>query len=188
MTTADQITTTAAPFAGTATQEQAYQVYQVRPIEPGTAEQLRRSDDAGHEPRLLTDAGGGSPLRCCLRRSQPGERIALVSYAPLRRWARQAGADPGPYDEVGPVFIHPEPCAGPDGTGYPAAFADSRRVFRCYGADGRILDGRLVSAAEMASPAAADAVIAELFADPAVELVHARAIEYGCFTFEIRRG
>ncbi|MGW3510169.1 DUF1203 domain-containing protein, partial [Streptomyces sp. NPDC000994] len=31
----------------------------------------------------------GAPLRCCLRRSEPGERIALVSYAPLRRWAAE---------------------------------------------------------------------------------------------------
>ena len=50
------------------------------------------------------------PIRCCLGRSRPYETIALVSYAPLRRWARETGARPGPYDEVGPVFIHPEEC------------------------------------------------------------------------------
>jgi hypothetical protein len=26
-----------------------------------------------------------------------------------------------------------------------------------------------------------------MFADPAVALVHARAVEFGCFTFEARR-
>ena len=47
--------------------------------------QLRERDDAGHPPRLLIDQEGGSPLRCCLRRIRPGERVALVAYAPLGR-------------------------------------------------------------------------------------------------------
>ena len=95
--------------------------YRVRAIEPDVLAQLRRRDDAGHPPRIMTDEEGGSPLRCCLRPVRPGELVALVSYAPLFRWAQQTGADPGPYDEVGPVFIHPEPCAGPDGTGCQCA-------------------------------------------------------------------
>jgi len=161
--------------------------YQVRAIDPDVLALLRLSDDAGHPQRPMIDAGGGSPLRCCLRPSQPGEQVALVSYAPLRRWAMEAGADPGPYDEVGPVFIHPAPCSGPDGTGYPVVFTGSRRVFRCYSADGRIRAGRLVEPDEVRDAAAAGAVIQEIFADPDVAVVHARAVEFGCFTFEIRR-
>ena len=164
------------------------QSYQVRAIEPGALAQLRRRDDAGHAPRIMTDEAGGSPLRCCLRPSRPGERVALVAYAPLCRWAQETGADPGPYDEVGPVFIHPEPCAGPDGTGYPAALSGSRRVLRAYSAGGRILGGRLAGADELRDPQSADAVLTGMFADPDVALVHARAVEFGCFTFEIRRG
>jgi len=164
------------------------QSYQVRAIEPGALAQLRRRDDAGHAPRIMTDEAGGSPLRCCLRPSRPGERVALVAYAPLCRWAQETGADPGPYDEVGPVFIHPEPCAGPDGTGYPAALSGSRRVLRAYSAGGRILGGRLAGADELRDPQSADAVLTGMFADPDVALVHARAVEFGCFTFEVRRG
>ncbi len=161
---------------------------QVRAIDPGVLSQLRRRDDAGHPPRLVTDEGGGSPLRCCLRLSLPGERIALVSYAPLRAWARETGADPGPYDEVGPVFIHPAACPGPDGPRYPAALTGSARVFRAYSAGGQILAGRLAGSAETSDAASAEAVLAEVFADPAVAVVHARAVEFGCFTFEVRRG
>ncbi len=114
--------------------------------------------------------------------------MALVSYAPLRRWARETGADPGPYDEMGPVFIHPEPCEGPPaGHGYPAAFAGIAKVFRAYSADGRILGGRLVGRDQTADAAAAGAVLSDLFGDPSVALVHARAVEFGCFTFEARR-
>ena len=156
-------------------------------IDPAALAGLRVLDDAGQPPRLIADAGGGAPLRCCLRASRPGESIALVSYAPLRRWAARTGADPGPYDEVGPVFIHPDACAGQDGTDYPAAFTGSRRVLRSYSAAGHILGGQLVEPDEVRDPAAAGLVVAGIFADPAVALVHARAVEPGCFTFEIRR-
>ena len=159
--------------------------YQVLAIEPDVLGELRQRDDAGHAPRISSDAEG-SPLRCCLRPIRQGERAALVSYAPLRRWARQnAGADPGPYDEIGPVFIHPEPCTGPDGAGYPASLAGSHRVLRAYSADGRILGGQLVEPDPVAS---AESALAVLFARPEVAFVHARAVEYGCFTFAIRRG
>lgn len=164
--------------------------WQVRPIPAEVLAELRVTDDAGNPPRLVTDPDGGSPLRCCLSEGRPGEQIALVSYAPLRRWARESGADPGPYEETGPVFIHPEACAGPAGDGFPAAYLGQsrvRRVFRAYGADGSILFGRLAEAEELRDRAAADRVISEVFADPRVALVHARAVEFGCFTFEVRR-
>jgi Protein of unknown function (DUF1203) len=161
--------------------------YEVRAIGPDVLEQLRRRDDAGSVPRTVADTDGGSPLRCCLHLSVPGEEVALVSYAPVRRWARDAGADPGPYDEVGPVFIHPKLCGGPDGTGYPAALAGTRRVLRAYSADGRIRSGRLAEAREVKDPVAAGLILREIFTDPDVAVVHARAVEFGCFTFEIRR-
>lgn len=166
--------------------------YQIRAIGPDVLAELRVRDDAGHAPRIQVDEEGGAPLRCCLRPIRPGERVALVSYAPLRRWARETGADPGPYDETGPVFIHPEPCPGPavpgpGEDGYPAALAGAPRVLRCYSADGRILGGRLFGAGEPDDAAAAEAALTEIFADPAVALVHVRALGFGCFTFEARR-
>lgn len=104
-----------------------------------------------------------------------------MSYAPLRRWAAETGADPGAYDEQGPVFIHAEECAGPTGGDLPFTYAP--RTLRRYGADGRILGGRLVRAPEEFAPA-----LGEAFADPAVALVHVRAVEHGCFLYEVRRG
>ena len=125
------------------------------------------------------DEEGGAPLRCCLRRGAPGERIALVSYAPLRRWAAETGVEPGAYDERGPVFVHAEECGGPAaGSGYP--FAGAHRVLRRYSAEGHILGGELVDALD-------DEAFDRAFADPAVVLVHVRAVEYGCFFFEVRR-
>jgi hypothetical protein len=161
--------------------------FEVRAIDTDVVAQLRVTDDAGNAPRVIVHAEGGSPLRCCLRLSRPGERIALVSYAPLLRWAAATGADPGAYNELGPVFIHPEPCEGPAGGGYPEELLSSTRVFRAYRADGSILGGRLATGDELGDQAAAGRVLSGLLADPGVAVVHARALEFGCFTFEVRR-
>jgi len=161
--------------------------YEVRPIPAEVLAELRTRDDAGNPPVRLIDPDGGAPLRCCLRPVLPGDRVALVSYAPLRRWARETGAEPGPYDEVGPVFIHDEACGGPATGGYPPSLADARRVLRAYSADGRIHGGRLYEPGPGAGPWDAEAVLADMFADLQVALVHARALEFGCFTFEVRR-
>ena len=40
---------------------------------------------------------------------------------------------------------------------------------------------------ELADHAAAGRMLSGLFADPEVAVVHARALEFGCFTFEVRR-
>ncbi|MFE0137219.1 DUF1203 domain-containing protein [Streptomyces sp. NPDC059037] len=162
--------------------------YHPRPIDPVALKQLREIDDAGRPCAPYTDSTGGDPLRCCLRPIAPGEHVALVSYAPLRRWAADTGATPGAYDEQGPVFIHAQDCAGPapDGEGYPFARQGALRTLRRYNAEGRIIGGRLFEIPEDTT-AGFDAALAEAFADPEVALVHVRAVEYGCFHFEVRR-
>ncbi|MER5351068.1 DUF1203 domain-containing protein [Kitasatospora sp. NPDC002551] len=157
-------------------------VLTVRPIDPAVHRALLVRDDAGRPPVRSVDEDGGAPLRCCLTRARAGERIALVSYAPLRRWAAETGAEPGPYDETGPVFVHDGPCAGPAGPGWPAGFHGGQRVLRAYDRRGRILGGELVE------PETAEAVAARLLADPRVAVLHARAVDFGCFMHEVRRG
>lgn len=157
------------------------QSFVVRPIDAEVVAQLRVRDDAGRAPLAFVDEGG-NPLRCCLRASRPGEHVLLASYAPVRRWAAEHGVDPAAYDEVGPVFIHAEPCEGPDHAGFPDDFRGSPRVMRAYDADGRIVDGVLVAAGEQPEP-----VIDALLRDERVALVHARALGFGCFTFAVER-
>ncbi|WP_371479790.1 DUF1203 domain-containing protein [Kitasatospora sp. NBC_00315] len=152
----------------------------IRPIDPAVLDRLREHDDAGRPPVRSVDATGGAPLRCCLTRARPGERIALLSYAPLRRWAAETGADPGPYDELGPVFVHAGACAGA-GPGWPEGFHGSERVLRAYDREGHILRGVAVT------PDTAEEVARELLADPQVAVVHVRALAFGCFLHEIRR-
>ncbi|WP_338496783.1 DUF1203 domain-containing protein [Streptomyces sp. SJL17-4] len=171
----------------TETTTAASTAYAARPIAPSALAELRVTDDAGRACAPYTVTEGGDPLRCCLRRSAPGERIALVSYAPLRRWAGETGAEPGAYDEQGPVFVHAEECGGPaPSETYPFAHAGALRTLRRYDAAGRIVGGRLLEIPEATSEGF-DRAFGEAFADPAVALVHVRAVEHGCFLFEVRR-
>jgi hypothetical protein len=155
----------------------------IRPIDPAVVTGLRTRDDAGRRPRVSIDAEGGAPMRCCLRLSRPGERLALASYAPLRRWAVETGGDPGPYDEVGPVFIHADDCDGPAADAMPTELFEAHRMLRNYDRTGAILGGRMVEVDE--SPAAAAGEIFDSELD--VSLIHVRAVEFGCFLFELRR-
>lgn len=169
------------------TQTTTTTAYDARPIGPSALAELRVTDDAGRACVPYSADEGGDPLRCCLRLSVPGERIALVSYAPLRRWAAETGAAPGAYDEQGPVFVHAEECGGPaPSEAYPFARAEALRTVRRYDAAGRIVGGRLLEI-PAATSEGFDRAFAEAFADPAVALVHVRAVEYGCFHFEVRR-
>lgn len=140
-------------------------------------------------PGATVDADG-SPLRCCLRAARAGERIALVSYAPLRRWAARRGVDPGAYDEVGPVFIHAEPCPGPESPGkrdsYPHARPGALRTLRRYDRRGFIVGGDLFEI-PTDSTAGFDDALDAAFADHEVVLVHVRALEHGCYQFSVER-
>ncbi len=74
----------------------------------------------------------------------------------------------------------------PEREGYPFSRPGALRTVRRYGAHGRIVGGRLLEIpAEEAK--GFDAALDEAFADPEVALVHVRAVEYGCFHFEVLR-
>ncbi|MER6910825.1 DUF1203 domain-containing protein [Streptomyces sp. NPDC000594] len=174
--------------------------YRALPIDPAVLDGLRTTDDAGRPCLPYTVTEEGAPLRCCLRRARVGESIALVSYAPLRRWAAERGVVPGAYDEQGPVFIHGARCGGPASGPFPGSSSGPfpgpaehlfvregvLRTVRRYDGEGRIAGGRMVEFTEDAV-ADLDRALDEAFADPAVAVAHVRAVEYGCFLFEVRR-
>ena len=147
------------------------------PIPSALLNQIREAgvDEAGNRLTAQVDATGGSPLRCCLRESAPGERLLLLAYTPP--------GTRGAYAERGPVFIHAEPCGGylaPDR--YPPGLSHRQQVVRAYNQDGQIADGVLVSDGTHATT-----VIGELLARPDVALVHLRNVGYGCYNFAVRR-
>lgn len=148
------------------------------PIPPAELEQIRAAgaDEAGNRLTAQIHATGGSPLRCCLRESEPGERLLLIAYTPP--------GGRGAYAERGPVFIHAERCPGYLTPGrYPPGLSHRQQVVRAYGQDGRIADGILVNDGTHAM-----AVIRQLLARPDIALVHLRNVGYGCYNFAVLRG
>jgi hypothetical protein len=148
--------------------------FQIDPIAPDVLRRIRLQgvDDFGNVLKPFTEAG--EPLRCCLRNSREGERIAAIKYAPFD-WD-------GPYAETGPVFIHVDECEGYDQTdAFPEAFRSRPRILRAYGHDRTILDSSVIEDGKI------EAAIEELLAREDVDFLHARNVAYGCYMFSIRR-
>jgi hypothetical protein len=115
--------------------------------------------------RTWTDEEGGAPLRCCLRDSRPGERIALAAVTP--------DGPQGAYRETGPVFVHADGCAGPEASGYPEDWRRRTQVFRAYDRTGAIRGGQVVP------PGSGQEDVA---------FVQTRNVVFGCYMLTIRRG
>ena len=111
------------------------------------------------------------PLRCCLRKSLPGEPVWLLRYSPP--------FGKGPYAEVGPVFLHVE-CPDPPALDrLPQEMLAASRILRSYNAAGQIHDGEVVE------PGSFDRVVERLFDDPEVDAVQVRSVSHGCFLFAV---
>jgi hypothetical protein len=154
-------------------------LFRIEAIAPDYLDRIRAAgqDDFGNPIEITIDEDGGSPLRCCLQPAAPGTRIALIAYCPSAR--------PGPYAETGPVFIHADACPGYATPGqYPEGYRTWRpMIFRPYHDDGRMAYPAL---AKVRADEAEEA-IARIFADPSIEVIHARNIYAGCFMFAIHR-
>jgi hypothetical protein len=135
------------------------------------------SDDFGHALReSVVDEEPGTPVRCCLREAHAGERVALISWRPLRE------APESVYAEVGPVFVHADDCTGYQSEGsYPEGFRHRDQVLRSYSASGDMLD------AVMTKGATAEEAIAELLINPEAVVVHSRNVTAGCYMFAVYR-
>jgi hypothetical protein len=134
----------------------------------------RGEDDFGNPFAPFAAAGDGEPLRCCLRYARPGEKIALISWAPF--------VEISPWREVGPVYVHAARCAGyPDGS-LPPELRNGPRLLRTYRADGSMNyeHNTLVSGEQDLEP-----VLRELLARPGVSTVHVRTVLPQCFLYAV---
>jgi hypothetical protein len=129
---------------------------------------------AADATRTFDDPDGGRPLRCCLRDSRPGERLALVAVTP--------DGPQGAYRETGPVSLHADGCAGPADAGYPEDFRRRTLVFRAYDHTGAIVGGTVVQPGTGQEEAAT-----RLLADADVAFVQTRNVVHGCYMLTIRR-
>ncbi|MCP2342390.1 DUF1203 domain-containing protein [Actinomadura rupiterrae] len=131
-------------------------------------------DETGRPLAVQVDEEGGNPVRCCLRETEPGDRVLLIAYTP------PGGS--GAYAERGPVFVHAEDCGGyATPHDYPPALSYRRQVVRAYGQGGTLVEGVLV-----ADGKEGEAVTRDLLARPDVALVQLRNVEAGCYNFAVR--
>lgn len=147
--------------------------YLIQAIDPAELAAVREDGVDAHHHRVsaVVDEQGGEQLRCCLRRSEVGESIMLISHAPL--------PTDGPWREVGPVFVHARTCPGrPASAEVPDWFDHAPRVLRAYTAEGAMhyAANRVVEPGEGVASA-----LAEMFLDPAVAEVHVRNLAAQCF-------
>jgi hypothetical protein len=132
-------------------------------------------DHAGAPVEPFEDQHGGWPLRCCLTDSRVGDRIAILAFSPFP-WVSA-------YAETGPVVVHVDGCPGPHQGGVPPQFATRRQLLRAYGPR----RAQVYELNRIVEPGELDAAIAEVLADERVELVQARNVLPGCYSFTARR-
>jgi hypothetical protein len=154
-------------------------MFRISALPAGELDRIRAAgiDDFGHPLRTaVADEDPGIPLRCCLREARVGERVALISWRPLRE------APDSVYAEVGPIFVHADACPGyQDARSYPPAFRHRQQVLRSYSAAGDMLDAVLTDGS------VAEEAIAGLFARPEAAVVHSRNVTAGCYMFAVHR-
>ena len=141
------------------------------------AYQAGAPDANGQPPERVLAQGPGNPCRHCLQMIEPGAPMLILAHRPFPA--------PQPYAEVGPIFLHAEPCAAaapsPD---LPAILASPEYIVRGYGADHRIVygTGGVVARAGIAARAGA------LLADPGIAYVHVRSARNNCYQCRVERG
>jgi hypothetical protein len=153
------------------------QTLTVHAIDPARLDAVReaREDGWGNAFTPFPASGEGEPLRCCLRYAQPGESIALISFAPF--------TDASPWREVGPVYVHAGRCAGYADRSLPDELRRGPRVLRTYRADGSMnYEHNTLVGEEDLEP-----VLDRLLAEPAVATVHVRTVLPQCFLYAVTR-
>jgi hypothetical protein len=145
----------------------------IRPIDDETGARLRADIEAGTVP-AEERVGAGMPCRQCLRLSEHGETMHLLTYQPF--------TGSSPYAVPSPVFLHAEPCRAHEPTSVPAFVrTGGLRTVRSYDERHAIVDGAVVEGADV------ERAIADLLADDRAAYVHAHCAVNGCFTFRAER-
>lgn len=137
----------------------------------------RGVDDGGNAIEPYVDDVGGWPLRCCLGFSEVGDRMALIAWSPMD-WK-------GVYAETGPVFVHADPCDGPEHDDrLPAQLDAQPMVLRPYTHDNRIAYDYVQHVPEGGS---LTDLAGSLLERDDVAFVHGRNVRGGCYSFDARR-
>lgn len=147
------------------------------PTQEAEAYWAGRPDANGQAPERHVSSGVATPCRHCLTDIAKGEPYLILAHRPF--------PVPQPYAEIGPIFLHSEPCQRhPDSAALPAMFASwERLLIKGYGADNRIVygTGAVVPSGDVEDAAAA------IPARGDVAYVHGRSAKNNCYQVRIER-
>lgn len=136
--------------------------------------------DANHQlPERHIAQGSGIPCRHCLQEVTPGTPYLILAHRPFTHVQ--------PYAELGPIFLHAEPCQRyEDTTGEipPMFLSWSRLLIRGYNHEERILygTGEVVQIVDLHDRLTA------LLTQPEVAFVHIRSATNNCYQCRVERG
>jgi hypothetical protein len=149
--------------------------FRIVPLSTEVAEAARRAAASGTLDHTVVVAHSpqGYPCRHCLRFAKPGERLILFPYASI-----PAGH---PYSEIGPIFVHEQPCERYATTDQFPLDLRRGRVIRAYNSNYDMIDAEVVNASEP------EAVIEKLLEKPETAFVDVRSVTRGCYTCRIQR-
>jgi hypothetical protein len=148
------------------------------PTAEALAFQAGAPDANGQAPeRHVAEDEGRLPCRHCQRPISAGEAYLILAYRPFP--AAQ------PYAELGPIFLHAEPCERhPDSAELPEMFRDWKNVLiRGYGPDDRIVYGT----GEVVPPPGVTAAAERILARADVGYAHLRSSTNNCYQLRIER-
>ena len=157
------------------------QGYRVVPVGRDFADKVRTKMTApgyGH-PATVEVAAGYGPCRVCLQTFVVGEeQRILFTYNPFYGHA--------PFPLPSPIYIHADECAPyPDTGRFPDGLRFIPLTLNAYGPDAILLaQERLADGWDDRVEEATD----RLFRDPAVQYIHVRNTEAGCFIAYLARG
>ena len=146
------------------------------PTDEAVALRAGKADANGQSPEVHVAEESGLPCRHCLRRIAAGERYLILAYRPFPA--------PQPYAEIGPIFLHADPCpAAPPSAELPPMLTSAAYILRGYGADDRIVygSGKVVAPGALATEAEA------LFAEDRIAYAHVRSSTNNCYQCRIDR-
>lgn len=147
------------------------------PTADAHALQAGAADANGQTPERHVSDGDGVFCRYCLADVARGAPYLILAYRPFQ--------EPQPYAEVGPIFLHAEPCPRHDPReGVPAPVLTwERLLIRGYGSDDRILYGT----GQVVAPDVLASAAARLFERPEIAYVHIRSATNNCYQCRVER-
>jgi len=147
------------------------------PTAEALAFQAGAPDANGQLPERQIARDDRLPCRHCQRLIAVGEPYLILAYRPF--------PTAQPYAELGPIFLHAEPCERhPESAELPEMFRDWKNVLiRGYGPDDRIVYGT----GEVVPPSGVMAAAERILARADVRYAHLRSSTNNCYQLRIER-